>query len=346
MSLRHLYSWLDAPDGAWERCLNRALYHGAHPGWPRTAPDKALGLVFMAPSLRTRASMEGAAARLGAHAAVLTPGQGTWGLEHRPGVRMDGPAAEHVREAAAVLSQYYDALGVRTFATLTDHAADRADAVFEAFLDNASVPVVSLESARWHPCQALADAAALRVRFGRQIAGKRFVLQWAPHPKPLPRAVPNSALLMAARLGFDVTVARPDGFALDADVMAAARQTAAQAGGSVAETDQVDDASAGAHVVYAKAWAGTAVYDAPDDEAAARARHASWTVTARRMATTDGAAFMHCLPVRRGVVVEDAVLDSLPRPGGGPNALHLRQAAFRLHAQMAILEWIWQLDAP
>jgi N-acetylornithine carbamoyltransferase len=336
-ALRHLTSWLDAPDGVWDRCLSRALHHGAHPGWPRTAPDKALGLVFMAPSLRTRASMEGAAARLGAHAAVLTPGQGTWGLEHRANVKMDGVAAEHVREAAGVLSQYYDALGVRTFATLTDRLSDRADAVFDAFVQSATVPVVSLESARWHPCQALADAAALRVHYGKELKGRKFVLQWAPHPKALPRAVPNSALLMAARLGFDVTVARPDGFALEPDVMAAARETAARSGGSVSETDQVDAAAEGAHVVYAKAWSGAAVYDDPDAEAAARAKHAKWTVTERRMDRTDEAAFMHCLPVRRGVVVEDAVLD-------GPNALHLRQAAFRLHAQMAILEWVWNLN--
>ena len=291
----------------------------------------------MAPSLRTRASMEGAAARLGAHAAVLTPGQGTWGLEHRDAVPMTGDAAEHVREASGVLSQYYDALGVRTFATLTDAASDRTDAVFGAFLKSATVPVVSLESARWHPCQALADAATLTEHLGADLAGRRFVLQWAPHPKALPRAVPNSALLMAARLGLDVTVARPDGFALDADVMDAVRQTASRAGGSVSETDRVDEALAGAHVVYAKAWSGAAVYTDPAAEAAARARHADWTVTADRMATTDGAAFMHCLPVRRGVVVEDAVID-------GPNALHLRQAAFRLYAQMAILEWVWKLD--
>ena len=336
--LRHLTDWSLLPDATWDACLARARAHGADRRWTDAARGRALGLLLFNPSLRTRVSMEMAAAHLGAAATVLTPGQGTWNLEWRDGVVMDGDRAEHVREAVGVLGGYVDALGVRTFASLVDAAADRADAVLNAVVAASTVPVVNLESARWHPCQALADAAALTAHWGGEVAGRRFVLSWAPHPNPLPRAVPHSALLMAARLGMDVTVARPDGFALDPGVMALACETAAHHGGTVHETDDQREAVAGAHVVYAKAWAGTAVYDDRAAEAADRAAHAGWRITDATMDVTEDGVFMHCLPVRRGVVVEGSVLD-------GPRALHQRQAEYRLHAQKAILEWVWALDA-
>lgn len=334
--LRHLTDWSDLPAAVWDAALARTLAHGTDKRWSDTARGRALGLLLFNPSLRTRVSMEMAAAHLGAVATVLTPGQGTWNLEHRDGVRMDGDRAEHVREAVGVLGHYLDALGVRTFASLTDEAADRADAVLRAVVAASAVPVVNLESARWHPCQALADAAAICE--AGEPAGRTFVLSWAPHPNPLPRAVPNSAVMMAARLGMRVVVARPDGFALDADVMDLARDLAARAGGSVSETTDQMDAVAGAHVVYAKAWSGGSVYADRAGEAASRAAHAGWTVTEQTMAATDDGTFMHCLPVRRGVVVADAVLD-------GPRARHHRQAAYRLAAQKSILEWLWHLDA-
>ena len=340
--MNHLTNWADLPDAVWDRCLDRALAHGADRRWTDTARGRALGLLFLSPSLRTRASMELAAAHLGAFPTALTAGAGTWALETRDGAVMDGDRAEHVREAVGVMSRYVDALGVRSFATLTDHAADAADAVLAAVVAASTVPVVNLESARWHPCQALADAAAIRATLGKP-AGARFVLTWAPHPNPLPRAVPNSALLAAARLGMDVTVARPDGFALDADVMALAHATAARHGGTVSETTDRDAAFDGAHLVYAKAWSGADVYDDRPAESARRAAHAGWRVTPADMARTDRGAFMHCLPVRRGVVVDDAVLDAPPHADGRPRTLHLLQAEYRLHAQKAILEWIWDL---
>ncbi len=336
--LRHLTDWSDLPDSVWNAALARALVHGADPRWTDAARGRALGLLLFNPSLRTRVSMEMAAAHLGAVATVLTPGQGTWNLEWRDGVRMDGDRAEHVREAVGVLSSYVDALGVRTFASLTDAPADRADAAFRAVVGASSVPVVNLESARWHPCQALADAAALAEHTGGETAGRRFVLTWAPHPNPLPRAVPHSAITMAARLGMEVVVARPDGFALDADVMRLARDLATRAGGSVTETSDQRAALDGAHVVYAKAWAGEAVYADRAAEAADRTAHAGWTVDEAAMGATDDGVFMHCLPVRRGVVVADEVLD-------GSRTLHRRQAAYRLHAQKAVLEWVWGLDS-
>ncbi len=332
--MNHLTDWSDLPDAVWAACLDRALQHRQRRAWTQTAAGRALGLVFFNPSLRTRASMDLAAAHLGAHAVTLTPGQGMWGLETRD-VTMDGDAAEHVREAFGVLSRYVDALGVRTFATLTDFEADQEDRAFRSAVAASTVPVVNLESARWHPCQALADAAAITETLGDP-RGKKLVLHWAPHPRPLPRAVPNSALLMAARLGMEVVVARPDGFGLDDDVLDLARATAAKTGGSVTESSDRLGSLSGAQIVYAKAWSGSAVYDAPETEARQRAAASDWTVTLDTMSRTDRARFMHCLPVRRGVVVDGAVLDD-------ERAIHLLQAEYRLHAQKAILEWVWDL---
>lgn len=342
--MNHLTDWTDLPPSVWEACLERALWHRRNRVWTDAANGKALGLLFFNPSLRTRTSMELAAAHLGAMSTVLTPGQGTWNLEWQDRV-MDSDRAEHVREAIGVLSRYVDALGVRTFAGLVDRDEDEADVAFWSIVDAASVPVVNLESASWHPCQALGDAATIRDVLDGEAKGRRFVLQWAPHPKALPQAVPNSAVTMAARLGMEVTVARPDGFELSPSVMEEANRLADAAGGQVRETSNRQKALDGADVVYAKAWAGSLVYDDPKRErkeaqahlpASAGQAGADWTLTAEDMARTNAGRFMHCLPVRRGVVTEAEVLE-------GPNAVHLLQAEYRLHAQKAILEWMWNL---
>lgn len=301
-----------------------------------SAEGKSLGLIFMNPSLRTRTSMEGAAAHLGAHSMTLVPGDGSWGLEWNEGVVMDGTAAEHVKEAIGVLSRYHDALGVRVFASGTDYEADRADTLIRTIADISTVPVVNLESAWGHPCQGVSDAAMLTEHFDDELAGKKFVLAWAPHPKPLPMAVPNTTLRMAARCGMDVTVARPNTHPLDEAVMETARAASASAGGSVSATSDLDAAVEQAEVVYSKSWGGPLSYTDPAAEAEARAQHSDWTLTAEHMAQSRSAAFMHCLPVRRNVVVDDAVLD-------GPQAIHLDQAEYRLHAQKALLEHVWQI---
>ncbi len=335
--LRHLLDWHLLDDAVWEAQVEAAVAHyRAGKTWTPEAPRRSLALLFFNPSLRTRTSMELAGAQLGAHVTTITPGQGTWGFAWDDGAVMDGAEAEHIREAVGVLSRYYDALGVRLFASLTDYARDRDETLLRAFIDAASVPVINLESAFYHPCQALGDAATLATHFDGQVQGKRFVLTWSYHPRALPMAVPHSALLTAARLGMHVTVARPDGYGLDAGVMDQARRYAAQRGATVEETDDQVGAFDGADVVYAKAWGGPLVYRDPEGEAAARASHREWRVTPSLMARTREAAFMHCLPVRRNVVVDDAVLD-------GPHAIHLLQAAFRLPAQKAILEYVWGL---
>lgn len=333
--LHHLLNWHTVNEATWQQQVDAAIRHKEQ-GITDVRPGagKSLALVFFNPSLRTRTSMELAGTQLGAHVTTLVPGQGTWNFEWDEGTVMDGEAAEHIREAVGVLSRYYDTIGVRVFASGTDVVQDRTDALLQQFSEAATVPVISLESAFYHPCQALADAATITERFGGDAAGKKFVLSWAYHPKALPMAVPNSALLMAARLGMDVTVARPDSHALDDEVMEQAEAYAHQHGGAVAVNNDIDAAYEDADVVYAKSWGGPMIYSDPDEEARLRAQHRSWRVTVDRMARTNEAAFMHCLPVRRNVVVDDAVID-------GPQAIHLDQAEYRLHAQKAILERVW-----
>ncbi len=335
--MNHLLGWHHLDPSAWEQALKSSL-RSATVGkrWDRRAEGKSLCLMFFNPSLRTRTSMEVAAAQLGATVTTISPGAGTWQMAFDDGVVMDGAEAEHIQEAVGVLSRYFDAIGVRVFASLSDYHRDSQEYLINRFASAASVPVVNLESAFCHPCQELADASTIAERFDGDPRGRKFVLSWCYHPKALPTAVANSAVSMAARLGMDVVVARPDGFELDDAVMGRARQYAAEAGGSVSESSGQDEALAGAHVVYAKSWAGRAVYDDPDEEAIRRSRLRSWCVTEDRMSTTDDGVFMHCLPVRRNVVVADSVLD-------GSRAIHLRQAEYRLYAQKAILEMVWNL---
>ncbi|MFQ5570538.1 MAG: N-acetylornithine carbamoyltransferase [Rhodothermales bacterium] len=335
---KHLIDWHLLDDAVWETHIDAALAHYRKgKTWTQAAPHRSLALLFFNPSLRTRASMELAGAQLGAHVTTITPGQGTWGFAWDEGLVMDGAEAEHIREAVGVLSRYYDTVGARVFASLTDYEQDRNETLLHTLVDAATVPVINLESAFFHPCQALGDAATLMTHFDGEVKGRKFVLTWAYHPKALPMAVPNSALLMAARLGMHVTVARPDGYALDPSVMHRARQYAMQHGTRLVETAEQTDAFDDADVVYAKAWAGPLVYQDPEGEAERRHHLQHWRVTPNMMARTNDAVFMHCLPVRRNVVVDDAVLN-------GPSAIHLLQAEFRLHAQKAILEYVWDLQ--
>jgi N-acetylornithine carbamoyltransferase len=244
---------------------------------------------------------------------------------------MHGGEAEHIEEAVGVLSSYYDALGVRLFASLTDYEADKVESRLQRFVNAANVPVVNMESAFWHPCQEMADAATFAEHFNGDPAGKRFVLSWAYHPRALPMAVPNSALMAAARSGMDVVLACPVSHMLDPDVLSLAQEAA-----NVSVVHDIDEAVDGADVVYAKAWGGPLAYSDPEGEATIRQKLSDWRITSERMAKTRDGIFMHCLPVRRDVVVDTAVLKS-------PAARHLLQAEYRLHAQKAILEYVWRL---
>src|ERR687886_279702 len=174
---------------------------------------KSVGLVFFNPSLRTRASMQVGVYELGGNPVVLEPGGTSWTLEHREGVVMDGDKTEHVKEFVRVLARYCSGIGVRTFAALKDWNEERRDPVLAAFAKFSEVPVINLESAMQHPCQALADMLTVRERLGG--GRKRVLLTWAWHPKPLPMAVPNSFALAAAQMGHDLTIAHPPGYELD-----------------------------------------------------------------------------------------------------------------------------------
>lgn len=335
--LDHLIDWHLHNDPTWNALIERALWHkNTKEKWSQRAAGKSIGLLFFNSSLRTRTSMELAAAQLGAHSTTLNIGQGTWGFSWEDGAVMNGNEAEHIREAVGVLSTYYDALGVRMFASLTDYNADRDEVLFNKFVDAASVPVVNLESAFYHPCQALSDAAALSTHFNGDVKGKKFVLAWCHHPRALPMAVPNSALLMAARSGMDVTLACPDAYKLDQGVLDLATRYTQAHGTSFRHTNNLNAAAQDAEVIYAKAWSGPAVYKGKDAEASLRMNNKQWRITSELMKQTNNGVFMHCLPVRRNVVVDDAVMDS-------KQAIHLLQAEYRLHAQKAILEHLWGL---
>lgn len=296
---------------------------------PRALAGKVLGLLFLNPSLRTLSSFQAGMMRLGGSAFVVTPGQGTWQVETRDGTVMDGAAAEHVREAIPVLASYCDALGIRAFAEGQDLAEDLGERRFRLMASLCEKPLINLESAANHPCQALADWKTLDdAAVPRQ--GK-FVLSWVHHPRALPLAVPAATVHMAAQRGMEVVVLRPDGYALPDAIMDKARAAAEASGGTVSESSDRASALAGASVVYAKEWGSPQCYG--DADADARMRDSlrdwqlgeSWFEPAR-----PDCHFMHCLPVRRNVAVADEVLD-------GPRSLVIKEAANRMLVQMAVL---------
>lgn len=315
-----------------ETLVVRALHLRAGAS-PRRFDGKALGLLFFNPSLRTQASFQRAAAKLGLDLVQLQGGAGgVWGIEFEDGAVMDGANAEHVREAAPVLGRFVDVLCVRAFAGIKSLDTDLRDALMNGFRRHAGIPVVNMESALWHPCQALADWATLdQYEIPRKA---KFVLTWAWHPKPLPHAVPNSTLTMAAQRGMEVVLLRPRGYDLHPSVVDEARKLAHASGGSLTITDDREAALKGASAVYAKSWASLETWGDLDAETKLRAPLRDWCVSADWMRQTDRARFLHCLPVRRNVVVRDEVLD-------GPWSVVVDQAENRLHAQTALLESVF-----
>lgn len=335
--LTHFLGLGDLAEATWHALLADAERLAGPAGREPLLRGRRFGSVFFNPSLRTRTAFEVAALDLGAHAVNLQVGGGLWSLEFRDGGVMDGEHAEHVKEGFGVLSRLLDALGVRCFAGLKSLEEDAAEPVLSAIARAASVPVLNLESAMDHPHQGLADALTLRRRLGRERA--KVVLTWAPHVKPLPLAVPHAAVLAFAREGHQVVVARPEGFDLHPGVLATAQRLARAAGGVVEVTADRRAAFAGARVVYAKSWGPTGYYGDPAGGRAALGRHREWMVDAAAMAWTDRAWFMHCLPVRRNLVVADAVLD-------GPASIVFDQAQARLEVQKATLCHVLGVPVP
>lgn len=274
---------------------------------------KSLINLFFNPSLRTRLSTEKAGHTLGMDVTTMDAGGG-WKIEFEDGKIMNGDTAEHIREAAGVLSQYADILAVRSFPSLTDREADYTDRIIKSFVEYATVPVVSLESATRHPLQSLADCVTIAEQSPRP--RPKVVLTWAPHPRKLPQAVANSfAEWMRAWGEVDLVIANPVGMDLAPEFTR-----------DIQVLNSQEEAFAGADFVYAKNWSSYfdygATLDAPD-----------WQVTAEKMALTNNGKFMHCLPVRRNVVVADSVLN-------GKNSLVLEQANNRTWAAAAVLNTI------
>jgi N-acetylornithine carbamoyltransferase len=292
---------------------------------------KIMALMFMDPSLRTRASFEAALFLHGGRAITLEPGKGSWALETEPGAVMDGTSVEHLIDAAHVLGRYADVLGVRVFPKGDDWATARQDQVIRNFAKYCEKPVINLESTRRHPCQGLADALTLQERLGDP-RGKRFVLTWAWHPKALPTAVPANAAIAAAMMGMEICIARPDGYELDPEDTALIRTLARANGSMVTISNDPDDALIGADAVYVKSWGSLKHFGQPEEEREFRSGLRDWRMTEQRtQLTREGrGVIMHCLPVRRNVEIDDAVID-------GPTSAVVDQAENRLHVQRALL---------
>ena len=290
---------------------------------------RSIALVFFNPSLRTRASMQIGIQELGGNPVILEPGGTSWTIEHRDGVVMDGDKTEHVAEFVRVLGRYCSAIGVRTFAAMKTWAEERTDPILKAFAKHSTVPIVNLESAMHHPCQSMADMMTIREKLGH--GRKRVLMTWAWHPKPLPMAVPNSFALAAAQMGHDLVIAHPPGYELDDELLTTIRQHAHATGGKVDLSNDIESSFDGAEIVYAKSWGGKQFYGAADQDISHRAQfREKWIVDEQKMARTNQGIFMHCLPVRRNVIVTDGVIDS-------PSSVVIDEAENRLHVQKAIL---------
>lgn len=295
--------------------LDRAFECKRSPhAWRDLGAGRTLGMVFFNPSLRTRVSTHRAATLLGMDVVAMTVGSDSWALETRDGAIMDGSAAEHIREAAAVLGRYVDVLGVRSFARLHDRDEDYAETILERFVELSGVPVVSLESATRHPLQSLADVMTIE-QFKRS-SRPRVVLTWAPHPRALPQAVPNSFAEWTLAMGYELVIAHPPGYELDERFTRGATITHDQ-----------DAALDGADFVYAKNWSSYRDYGK------ILSHDQNWQITPEKMALTRDGFFMHCLPIRRNVIAADAVLDS-------PRSIVVEQAANRIPAAQAVLRTI------
>ncbi|MBP4142470.1 N-acetylornithine carbamoyltransferase [Flavobacterium sp. P4023] len=276
--------------------------------------DKTLGMLFFNSSLRTRLSTQKAALNLGMNVMVMNFTNEGWTLEFEDGAIMNSGASEHIKEAAEVVSQYCDIIAVRAFAGLIDKEKDNAETVLSGFIKHATVPIINMESATAHPLQALADAITMAEYKTKH--KPKVVLSWAPHPKALPQAVANSFLEMMQLQDADFILTHPEGYELNPDITK----------GVTVEYDQ-NKAFENADFIYAKNWSSYKDYGQVTNS------DTSWTITAEKMKRTNNAKFMHCLPVRRNVIVTDEVLDS-------ENSIVIEQANNRTFAAQLVLQKI------
>jgi N-succinyl-L-ornithine transcarbamylase len=274
--------------------------------------NKTIGLVFLNPSLRTRMSTQKAALNLGMNAMVLNIDKEGWALELQDGAIMNGTSVEHVREAAAVLGQYVDLLGVRSFPGLKNRDEDYSEAIFNKFVEYCGVPVVSLESATRHPLQSLADLITITEL--KTVTRPKVVLTWAPHIKALPQAVPNSFAEWMCRADVDFMIAQPEGYELSEEFTQGATVTHNQ-----------QEALARADFVYVKNWSAYEPYGGMP------AVNGNWMLTNESLQPSNNAKVMHCLPVRRNLELSDEILD-------GPNSVVIHEAGNRVWAAQVVLK--------
>ena len=296
-----------------QELLKKALEVKANPlANNELGKHKTLGLIFYNSSLRTRISSQKAAYNLGMDVIVLNIGSDGWQLESKDGVIMDEGTAEHIKEAAAVISEYVDVIGIRCFAGLEDRDYDYNEEVLQNFIKHATVPIVNLESSTLHPLQSLADLVTIETNKSQE--RPKVVLTWAPHPRALPQAVANSFVEWMKEANVDLVVTHPEGYDLAPQFMA----------GVTVEYDQkkaFDDAD----FIYAKNWSSFTDYGK------ILSKDLSWTVNQDKMSVTNNAKFMHCLPVRRNVVVSDEVIDS-------ENSIVVEQAGNRVVSIQTVLQ--------
>ena len=274
--------------------------------------NKTLGLIFYNSSLRTRISSQKAAYNLGMDVIVLNIGSDGWELESKDGVVMDKGTAEHIKEAAAVISEYVDVIGIRCFASLKDRAVDYSEEVLQNFIKHATVPIVNLESSTLHPLQSFADLITIETNKTKQ--RPKVVITWAPHPRALPQAVANSFIEWMKEADVELVVTHPKGYELAPEFT----------NGIATEYDQ-KKAFEGADFIYAKNWSSYTKYGQILNS------DLSWCVNSDKMSVTNNAKFMHCLPVRRNVVVSDEVIDS-------ENSIVIEQASNRVVSIQTILQ--------
>ncbi|MEO8671661.1 MAG: N-acetylornithine carbamoyltransferase [Tahibacter sp.] len=328
MSPRHFLSTQDVSRAELDALLEQAAAFKRSKAGNQLA-GKSIALLFFNPSMRTRTSFELGAWQLGGHAIVLAPGKDAWPIEFEVGNVMDGDTEEHVAEVARVLSRYVDLIGVRAFPKFQDWTIDREDRVIRAFAKYSTVPVINLETIT-HPCQELAHILALKERFG-DLSGRKYVLTWTYHPKPLNTAVANSALQIATRYGMNVTLLCPNAdYVLDRRYMDFAQANVAENGGSVKVSHDIEESYRGADIVYAKSWGALPYFGNWAAENPPRDSYKHFIVDEAKMALTNQGVFSHCLPLRRNVKATDAVMDSAA-------CIAIDEAENRLHVQKAIM---------
>ena len=328
MTVRHFLSTQDYSRAEIDALLAQAAeFKRSRQG--QQMAGKSIALMFFNPSMRTRTSFELGAFQLGGHAVVLSPGKDAWPIEFDMGAVMDGEAEEHVAEVARVLSRYVDLIAVRAFPRFKDWTVDREDRVVRAFARYATVPVINMETIT-HPCQELAHALALQEHLG-DLGGRKYVLTWTYHPRPLNTAVANSALLIATKMGMDVTLLCPTpDYVLDERYMEFGEANARENGGSLRVTHDIEDAYRGADAVYAKSWGALPFFGRWEKEKPIRDAHKHFIVDEAKMALTNHAVFSHCLPLRRNVKATDGVMDA-------PYCIAIDEAENRLHVQKAVM---------